>query len=209
MRSLVTFGSQHNGIAEFQVCGTWDLVCRGAMAGVRGNAYTAWVQGNVVPAQYYREVNASTGLASKAYLDGSSFLADVNNERKVKNEVYKQRLSRLERFVMYVFEKDTTVLPKESGWFAEVNATSGEVTPLQKRKMYEEDWLGLKVLDERGSLVFRNATGAHMRLTEKVLEESFRDFFGPERESWDVLSKVTLEPQYEQHQHQQHVISSS
>jgi len=162
-----------------------------------------------VPAQYYREVNASTGLASRAYLEGSAFLADVNNERKVKNEVYRQRLSRLERFVMYVFEKDTTVIPKESGWFAEVNATSGEVTPLQKRKMYEEDWLGLKVLDERGSLVFRNASGAHMRLTDKVLEESFRDSFGPERESWHVPSKGTLEPQDQQQQHQQPVMDLS
>lgn len=87
---------------------------------------------------------------------------------------------------MYVFDEDETVIPKESGWFAEVNATSGVVTHLRERIMYKEDWLGLRKLDERGALVFRNATGAHMRLTDEVLTEAFTDFFGPERESWGV-----------------------
>ena len=31
------------------------------------------------------------------------------------NEEYKKRLASLERFVMYVFEEDKTVVPKESG----------------------------------------------------------------------------------------------
>ncbi|KAF1345081.1 Alpha/Beta hydrolase protein [Delphinella strobiligena] len=185
VRSLVTFGSQHNGIAKFQECGTWDLLCRGAMAAVKGNAWGEWVQGNIVPAQYYREVNESTGLGSEEYVLHSNFLADVNNEGETKNRVYRRRLAGLERFVMYVFEEDKTVLPKESGWFADVNATSLEVTELRNRTMYKEDWLGLRELDEKDALVFRTAPGAHMRLTDKVLTEAFNDFFGPERESWD------------------------
>lgn len=190
VRSLVTFGSQHNGIAKFQNCGTWDLVCKGAMAAIKGNAWGNWVQGNIVPAQYYREVNQTTGLASEAYLEHSSFLADVNNERKVKKEEYKKRLGALDKFVMYVFEEDKTVIPKESGWFAEVNETSKEVTELRERVMYTEDWLGLKKLDEQGALVFRNASGRHMDLSEKVLTEAFVDFFGPERDEWKTKGEV-------------------
>lgn len=182
IRSLVTFGSQHNGIAKFQDCkGSFDLVCKGAMAALKGNAFGEWVQDNVIPAQYYREVNGTTGLGTDKYLEASNFLADVNNEREEKNETYKGRMERLEKFVMYVFEDDTTVIPKESGWFAEVNATSGKVTELRDRKMYKEDWLGLKALDQRGGLVFRTAKGGHMRLTEEVLEEVMIDFFGAER----------------------------
>ncbi|GAB7337226.1 hypothetical protein MBLNU457_g2602t1 [Dothideomycetes sp. NU457] len=181
VRSLVTFGSQHNGIAKFQECGTFDLLCKGAIAAIKGNAWGEWVQSNIVPAQYYREKAEGSDEGSKDYLKHSNFLADVNNERKVKNEIYKERLGSLSHFAMYVFENDTTVLPKESGWFAEVNATSLEVTPLRERTLYKEDWLGLKKLDYKGALAFRTVDGAkHMELNKEVLTEAFTDFFGPE-----------------------------
>ncbi|THZ47558.1 palmitoyl-protein thioesterase 1 precursor [Aureobasidium pullulans] len=183
VRSLVTFGSQHNGIAKFQNCGTWDLVCKGAMAAIKGNAFGDWVQGNIIPAQYYKEVNATTGNPTTEYLEKSNFIADINNERANKTKEYKHRLARLDNFAMYVFEDDKTVIPKESGWFSEVNTTSLEVTALRDREIYQQDWIGLKVLDQKGALVFRNASGGHMDLSEKVLTEAFLDFFGPERKS--------------------------
>lgn len=183
MRSLVTFGSQHNGIAQIKACGTWDFVCKGALALIRGNAYSEYAQSRVVPAQYYRTVNESTGLASDGYLERSNFLADVNNEREVKNATYNTRLASLENLVMFVFENDSTVIPKESGWFAEVNATSGEVTPLRERKMYTEDWVGLKKLDRKGGLVFKTTPGDHMQLEEDILRDTFETYFGPERKS--------------------------
>lgn len=183
VRNLVTFGSQHNGIAQFQVCGTWDLLCKGSTALIKGNAWTDYVQSRVVPAQYYRSLNASTGLASDAYLAHSAFLADVNNERPRKTAAYATRLARLRKFVMFVFDEDTTVIPKESGWFAEVNLTTPDapiVTPLRNRTIYQEDWIGLKALDERDGLVFRRAPGKHMQLDEVLLADTFREFFGPE-----------------------------
>ena len=186
VRSLVTFGSQHNGIAEFQNCGTFDFLCKSATALVKGNAWTDYVQGKVVPAQYYRTVNDTTGLPTQEYLNGSNFIADVNNERAQKNEQYAERIAALEKFVMFVFEEDTTVIPKETGWFAEVNATSEEVTPLRERQLYKEDWLGLKRLDEKEGLVFKEAPGAHMELDDKVLSKAFKEYFGPERDARDV-----------------------
>ena len=184
VRSLVTYGSQHNGIAQFQRCGTWDLVCKGAVALVGGNAWTDYVQNTVVPAQYYRELNETTGLPVEGYLDHSHFLADVNNEKKVKKGVYKERLAGLERFVMVVFEDDETVVPKESGWFAEVNETSSVVTPLRERAIYREDWIGLRALDEKGGLVFEGVPGKHMELGREDLKRTFGKYFGPEREEW-------------------------
>lgn len=188
VRSLVTFGSQHNGIAQFQRCGTWDLLCKGAVALVGSNAWTDYVQSHVVPAEYYREVNKTTGLPTEGYLEHSHFLADVNNERKEKKAEYAKRLAALEKFVMFVFEDDKTVVPKESGWFAEVNETSGEVTDLRDRAIYLEDWIGLKALDEKGGLVFESVEGEHMALKRKDLERTFKEYFGAERvvREWEV-----------------------
>lgn len=196
VRSLVTVGAQHNGIAAIgRTCGTWDFLCKGAVAVMRGNAYTEYVQGNVVPAQYYRTLNDTREEGGgdeeepepvDEYLEYSNFLARVNAERKEereekKNEVYKARLSQLQKFVMVVFEDDTTVIPKESGWFAEVNRTSGQVTPLRERKIYREDWIGLKVLDEKSALVFESMEGDHMQLDDEVLSSLFEKYFGPEK----------------------------
>jgi palmitoyl-protein thioesterase len=76
-----------------------------------------------------------------------------------------------------MFEDDTVVIPKETAWFEEV--IGEERIPLRARKIYEEDWLGLRELDRKGGLKFRTAPGEHMRLSDKVLTESFKEFFGP------------------------------
>lgn len=175
--TLVTFGAQHDGIADFQTCAPTDWVCQGARGVLRGNTWSGFVQGRFVPAQYFRDPEDLEN-----YLAFSNFLADVNNEREGKNETYKANLKRLRRFAMFVFGEDETVVPKESGWFSEVNGTSGVVTRLQDRRMYREDWLGLRWLDEQGRLEFREAPGKHMELSDELLVDAFKRYFGPRAE---------------------------
>ena len=170
--NLVTFGSQHNGIAEFQSCDEGDWVCRGFQGVLKGNTWSGFVQNRLVPAQYYRDPEDLEN-----YLNYSNFLADINNEREDKNETYKENLKKLEKFVMYVFEEDTTVVPRQSGWFSEYNMTSNQETKLQDRQLYKEDWLGLKWLDDNDRLVFKNTSGAHMHLSDKILKEVFLEYF--------------------------------
>ena len=177
VRNLVTFGSQHNGITEFQECGSWDFLCRSGEAILESGKWSPLVQGGFVPAQYFRDPAALDGLGE--YLRNSNFLADVNNERELKNSTYMKNLARVRKFVMYMFEEDQLVHPKESAWFAEVNATTGEVTPLEERRLYTEDWIGLKGVAERGGLVFRTAPGGHMQIGEGLMRETIREFFGP------------------------------
>ncbi|KAL7941536.1 alpha/beta-hydrolase [Trichoderma barbatum] len=172
VRSLITFGSQHNGISEFKTCGNADFLCKGAMALLKFNTWGNFVQSRLVPAQYYRDLNNFD-----AYLENSNFLADINNERPLKNEQYKKNLARLSNFVMYMFEDDTTVIPKQTAWFTEVNGT--EIVPLRKQTQYKEDWLGLRQLDSKGGLRFRSITGDHMQITAEVLKEAMTDFLGP------------------------------
>ena len=130
------------------------------------------MQSRLVPAQYYRDPEDL-----EKYLDSSNFLADINNERKVKNSSYKENLKTLDKFAMYMFTEDTTVVPKESAYFSEVNTTSETVTKIRDRDMYQEDWIGLRWLDERGRLDFRLAEGGHMQLTTELLEDCFREYF--------------------------------
>ncbi|KAJ5797509.1 uncharacterized protein N7503_006805 [Penicillium pulvis] len=174
VHNLVTFGSQHNGISEFQSCGMGDWFCNAAESLLRAGTWADFVQSHVVPAQYFRDPEEL-----EPYLEHSTFLADINNERAEKREDYKKRLSTLNGFAMYMFENDTVAVPKESAHFADVNGTDGTVTPLQKRKIYTEDWIGLKALDQQNKLDFKTIPGEHMQLSEDVLEKTFKEFFGP------------------------------
>lgn len=178
VHNLVTFGSQHNGISEFQSCKTGDWICNGAEALLRSGQWTDFVQSHLVPAQYFRDPESLDD-----YIEHSNFLADINNEREMKNSKYKARLETLNRFAMFMFDEDTVAIPKESAIFAEVNITSGTVTPLQERPIYKEDWLGLKKLDEQGRLDFKSVPGQHMHLTDKILKRTFKEYFGPVQHS--------------------------
>lgn len=186
VRSLVTFGSQHNGISDFQKCGPTDWVCKGAEALLKGNTWSSFTQSRLVPAQYYRDP-----ADMENYLEHSNFLADINNERILKNKTYKENLSKLENFVMYLFDEDKTVVPKETGWFAEVNGT--EVTTLRNRPIYTEDWLGLKELDAKGALKFETAEGGHMSLTDKLLSDTFKKYMGAEGRSFAREQKFSTQ----------------
>lgn len=183
VRTLVTFGSQHNGISEFQTCGTLDFLCKGAQGLLRSNTWSSFVQSRLVPAQYFRNP-----MDMDNYLQYSNFLADINNERAVKNKTYAENIAKLENFVMYLFEEDTTVIPKETGWFSEVNGT--EVIPLNGRTLYTEDWIGLKALDKKGGLKFEVTEGPHMTLSDKLLSSVFKKYLGPERKAKGRLENL-------------------
>lgn len=194
IKNLVTFGSQHNGIAKYQLCKPTDWLCKGYIGLLKANTWGAWVQGHLVPAQYFKATDEATGEPTDDYLGSSNFIADINNERVLKNVTYAQNLAQLDNFVMYVFENDTTVIPKETGWFAYTNLTSGDVIELRDREIYKEDWIGLKKLDSKGGLHFKTTEGEHMTLGEKVLKEVFSEWFAPPRESWKkVLEDVVQE----------------
>ncbi|KAL9082919.1 MAG: hypothetical protein Q9165_008737 [Trypethelium subeluteriae] len=190
VRSLVTFGSPHSGISQYQNCKPLDFLCKGAFGLLRGNTWSAFVQNRLVPAQYFREIEDDTGEPTEAYLEYSNLLADVNNEGKEKNTTYKKHLGAIERLVMYQFEEEDAVHEPESTWFGDVwikpkpendsdEAQERVVTPLKERALYKEDWLGLKALDEKGGLIFKTTPGKHMQIGDDDLIYVFKNFFGP------------------------------
>ena len=52
-----------------------------------------------------------------AYLASNLFLADLNNERGIKDPQYAVNLASLEDLVLFRFEDDITVVPRDSAWF--------------------------------------------------------------------------------------------
>ncbi|KAJ4146874.1 hypothetical protein LMH87_001433 [Akanthomyces muscarius] len=172
VRSLVTFGSQHNGIARLPDCAPTNWPCKSAMTLLRFNNWSSFVQSRVVPAQYLRDLGDYA-----SYLDGSNFLADINNERERKNSVYASRLASLAKFVMFMFEQDSRVIPRESSWFGDKTPNSN--VPLRQRRLYLEDWLGLRELDDKGAIVFRAIAAEHMHIPWQALNDTIREFFGP------------------------------
>lgn len=172
VRSLITLGSQHNGVVEFKECGPNDWLCRGAMALLKYNVWSSFVQSRLVPAQYFRDPQDYDN-----YLEHSAYLADINNERQLKNVEYAKNIAGLSNFVMWLYEDDDMVFPKESSWFEEVNGT--ENIPLRARKIYQEDWIGLRELDRKGGLRFRSTTGTHLSNFDSILNDTLLEYCGP------------------------------
>ena len=113
----------------------------------------------VAPAQYWHDPFNQT-----AFLAGSHFLADINNEKEDKNPEYKEVLSSLENFVMVKWISETTIIPSQSSHFGFYNLGQDNTTlSLQELPLYKEDWLGLKELDMRGKLHFKEMEGDHMQ----------------------------------------------
>lgn len=199
VRNLVTFGSQHAGIADFPACKPADFLCRLAEGALRAGIYTDYAQSHVISAQYYRNPREVDSL--KRYLEANHFLADINNEVE-QNDEYKKRLSGLDTLVMLQFDEDVTVVPKRSSWFesypeAKGNDTSlttaghdpdvDETIPLRQSDLYLSDRLGLRTLDKRGSLVLDVCKGPHMHIDSACQLKVFGKYVGTPKSTSSIL----------------------
>lgn len=101
------------------------------------------------------------------YITHSQFIAEINNEVTI-NPIYKQRLSALKRFVMVKFTGDTIVDPVESEWFGFfAYGNISRIVPLEESRLYKEDRLGLKALDESKRLVRVSLPGDHLQISRE------------------------------------------
>ncbi|KXS09678.1 alpha/beta-hydrolase [Gonapodya prolifera JEL478] len=184
---FISFGGQHAGIADVPSCSSSDSsACSFARRLLRLGAYLPFVQSNVVQAQYYRDPNDYEG-----YLDKCTFLPDVNNEKE-QNEAYKENIVGLDKIVLVRFSQEETVVPAESSWFGWYNATSGEAIPLKETPLYQEDWLGLKEVDERGDLIFETAEGKHMQFSDEYLVSLVEEYFSEDADAYPSKVSATL-----------------
>jgi len=152
------------------LCRTVDAIV--SHAGV----YTGYVQNHLAQANYFRDAeNLET------YRSHGHWLPYINNEVKGKeNETYTQNFKALEKLVLVMAEDDTMVHPKESehfGFFKD--GSRKELVAMKDAPWYQEDWFGLKSLDEAKKIDFYSTPGNHLRFKEDFLVEMVKKYFAP------------------------------
>lgn len=135
--------------------------------------YSPVVRSEVVQAQYFKDPQHLS-----AYFEHNQFLLDINNDHpdpRRHNQTYAKNLASLTAFYMYIFEEDTVVVPKESGWFALHDPKTAQIKFLKELSVYNEDRLGLKRLDREGKLFFRKLPGEHLKLSNNFISGELAD----------------------------------
>ncbi|CAG8591605.1 16551_t:CDS:2, partial [Racocetra fulgida] len=131
------------GISDIPGCEGNDGWCKLMRSIASQGAYSGYVRNHIIQAQYFKDPKRLD-----IYLKKNIFLPDINNELEVKNETYKKNLVTLNKLVLIRFTEDTTLKPGDTA--------VRNVVPVREQKLYKEDWIGLKTLDEAGRLVFKD-----------------------------------------------------
>lgn len=135
------------------------------------------------------------------YLASNHFLTTINNEIPTsRNQSYARNLASLHKLILVLFTEDQTVVPKESAWFGSEavptedmhfsmqdeqtplgrrpqSKSVGTIIPMYMQPLYQEDWIGLRDLDERNGVVFEVCKGEHMQISD-CWEDLVRNFTG-------------------------------
>ncbi|XP_057520298.1 uncharacterized protein LOC130800714 [Amaranthus tricolor] len=167
VKNFISLGGPHAGIASVPLCGS-GIFCVLADALIKGEVYSDYVQNNFAPSGYLKIPSNMNG-----YLDKCKFLPKLNNEiPEERNSTYKERFSSLENLVLIMFEHDTVLVPKETSWFGYYpdGAFSPLLTP-QETKLYIEDWIGLRTLDEAGKVKFVSVAGNHLGISKEDMKK--------------------------------------
>lgn len=172
--TLVTFGSPHMGVLELPMCKDKnDWLCQRRNKILKKQVWNPSVRKSLIPAQYFRDLSKY-----EDYLKYSHFLADINNERKESfDDKAKSRLSALNKLVLVKFDQDTTLVPKESAFFQEIDPRSGDVGDVTQSRLYQEDLIGLKSLHKNGRVDFFSVDDVHMAFSDSFLVEILAKYF--------------------------------
>ncbi|XVE76863.1 hypothetical protein DITRI_Ditri13aG0014400 [Diplodiscus trichospermus] len=161
VKNFISLGGPHAGTASVPFCGS-ALICILLDSLLKLEIYSNYVQEHLAPSGYLKIPTDMTN-----YLEGCRFLPKLNNEIKsTRNSTYKERFASLQNLVLIMFKDDTILIPKETSWFGYYPYGAFDpVLPVQETKLYKEDWIGLKTLDEAGKVKFVNVSGNHLQIS--------------------------------------------
>lgn len=191
VRSLITLGAPHGGINRLPECGVPEmkrltedirdridgtrflpkrLLCRVIRSILQSAAYTSFMQEFILPAQYYRDPKRP-----RRYQEAGTFLALINNEFPPRNQTFIRNMESLRYLVLVRYDRDQLVRPSYSPWFAYADAKEG-VFNITQVPAYEEDWVGLRKLDQSGRLRLITLRGDHLNIPADFVRASLLPF---------------------------------
>lgn len=157
VKNFISLGGQHQGVFGLPRCKN-SIFCSHIRELLTTAAYHQDVQEHLVQAEYWHDPHQESVYSSK-----SLFLADINNENTI-NETYRRNLLSLDTMVLVEFTEDGMVVPRESsnfGFYAENDLNT--IVPLEQSRIYLEDRLGLKQLNQEKRLKLIKVPGDHLQ----------------------------------------------
>lgn len=174
VHTLVTFGSPHMGVLELPLCDKSDWLCQRRNALLKKQVWLDSVQKTIVPAQYFRDP-----LQFDKYITHLHYLADINNEKLDHfNATYAHNFKKLHQLVLVTFLQDTTLVPKDSARFGDVDVATGGSLPYDQTDLYVDDLIGLRSLDEEGKVKFHTIDDDHMRISDTFIVDIAIKYLG-------------------------------
>uniref|UniRef100_A0A6N2N7F4 Palmitoyl-protein thioesterase 1 n=1 Tax=Salix viminalis TaxID=40686 RepID=A0A6N2N7F4_SALVM len=166
VKNFISLGGPHAGTASVPLCGS-GIFCILADTLMKYEIYSDYVQAHLAPSGYLKFPNDIPH-----YMDKCRFLPKLNNEiPERRNTTYKKRFSSLKNLVLIMFENDSILIPKETSWFGYYpDGAFKPIVPVKETKLYTEDWIGLRTLDEAGRVHFVNVSGAHLGISKSDLK---------------------------------------
>ncbi|KAJ2126991.1 hypothetical protein GGF48_003449 [Coemansia sp. RSA 921] len=171
VQTLVTWGAPHSGVSQIPSCAQHDTMCNWMRRMASRGVYSWYVRDHVVQAQYFKDPNRLD-----EYLERNVFLPDINGDSRDQPLEYRERIVALEKMVLVRFSNDSMICPAGSSWFGFVDENGGEIG-VEDTRMYREDWLGLRELNESGRLELVQVEGTHMQISERDLRSMVSKHF--------------------------------
>ncbi|WOH14807.1 hypothetical protein DCAR_0934330 [Daucus carota subsp. sativus] len=161
VKNFISLAGPHAGEASVPFCST-DIICKLVDMLIKSAIYSKYLQDHLAPAGY---IKIPTEIDE--YLSKCKFLPKLNNEiAGDRNSTYKNRFTSLHNLVLIMFEKDSILIPKETSLFGYYEDGSwSTILPAQKTRLYIEDWIGLRTLDEAGKVKFITLSGKHLEIS--------------------------------------------
>ncbi|XWS49697.1 hypothetical protein CRYUN_Cryun12cG0025400 [Craigia yunnanensis] len=167
VKNFISLAGPHAGTASVPLCGS-GFLCMIADKLIKSEIYTDYIQAHLAPSGYLKLPNDILH-----YLEKCRFLPKLNNELPdERNSTYKERFTRLQNLVLIMFENDSVLIPRETSWFGYY--PDGAFKPVihpQETKLYNEDWIGLKTLDDAGRVHYISVAGGHLGISRKDMKK--------------------------------------
>ncbi|CAN6305855.1 unnamed protein product [Urochloa humidicola] len=186
VKNFISIGGPHAGTASVPLCGS-GFLCILIDNLIKLEIYSDYVQAHLAPSGYLKIPTDMEG-----YLKGCRFLPKLNNEiPSERNATCKERFSSLENLVLIMFEDDAVLIPRETAWFGYYpDGAFNPVLPPQKTKLYTEDWIGLKTLDEAGRVKFVSVPGGHLRISRSDMKKYIVPYLKPDASSKQGIRRI-------------------